>query len=439
MVDREDYQSDTSRRRQRVYPSDIVTTRYEVYYDDKLSSSSSMKTAGGGYEDTRDEVHPGWRRRTRKDARAERLKYTGENAPFAWRMRHKYDAGGPFWSEKVEVINPDPVALSWASSWQRRSYTGMMYPSAQTLAIAKSLANGVQPNLLESVAMPSEQLKSLGATAIKRTSPNDPSVSLAQTLGELREGLPSLLGTNLRKGVRGTGGEYLNFKFGVQPLASDIRAYQEAGAKADKILRQWRRDSGRQIRRRYSFPSETGIEVIEDKSSVNPHGTSMHANLVQPGHRKIVRKYRRAVSFSGTFVYSAPQYATNLANRMAEFNRIYGLEVSPATFWELMPWSWFVDWHSNIGDVVDNLTMFSRDNLVLVYGYVMCHTTVTDVHVWRGNLRVGNSWVPHELKSIVKYDVKQRLAAQPFGVGFSGLDYTLSQLAILAALGISGK
>lgn len=38
---------------------------------------------------------------------------------------------------------------------------------------------------------------------------------------------------------------------------------------------------------------------------------------------------------------------------------VFGLELSLSTLWEAMPWSWLIDWFSNVGDIVQN----SRNSL----------------------------------------------------------------------------
>lgn len=38
---------------------------------------------------------------------------------------------------------------------------------------------------------------------------------------------------------------------------------------------------------------------------------------------------------------------------------VFGLELSTATLWEAMPWSWLIDWFSNVGDILQN----SRNSL----------------------------------------------------------------------------
>jgi len=284
----------------------------------------------------------------------------------------------------------------------------------------------------------------MGTTAIARTIPTNPASGVGQFLGELREGLPSLVGSKLRNSsslIRGSADEYLNYEFGVKPLISDVQNFVTATMESDKILKQLRRDSGRLVRRRYSFPVTRTTEVLEDGTGTtrNPYPPLDTRLFDAFGKRFKTRETVSRTWFSGAYTYHFNQ-GQRLWDKMEraeqEANRLYGLRLSPALAWELAPWSWAVDWVTNLGDVMTNISAFSRDGLVLVYGYVMTEMSITDTYVL--------PCTPHGMGRINLVQrfttrVKKRVKATPYGFGLDPdwKDFSVRQLAILGALGIT--
>lgn len=302
-----------------------------------------------------------------------------------------------------------------------------------------------------------------GTTAIARTIPTNPAVGVGQFLGELREGLPSVPGkdlyralSDLPKGVsmselakraaRGTSEEYLNYEFGIRPIISDTEKFVKAARDSDKIVKQLARDSGRLIRRRYSFPEEKTIQTITSRTGAYPwppyaiflNGTS--------GTYTHTREITTRMWFSGAYTYYYDQGQT-LTDRMhrfeQEYNRLYGLRLSPALAWELAPWSWLVDWKSNVGDVITNISAFSRDGLVMPWAYMMCEMRIVDTHTVAGGTFYRNvdgaTPAIGAITSRFTTTVKKRVRATPYGFGLDPdwRDFSVRQLAILSALGIT--
>lgn len=307
-----------------------------------------------------------------------------------------------------------------------------------------------------------------GSTAIARTIPTNPAAGAGQALGELRQ-VPAIPGkaliralskgdpskvTNAVNRSRAGADEYLNWEFGIKPVISDVRKIVKAQHDSDKIVKQLARDSGRLIRRRYSFPDERTVEITNlGNGGLNPpidvRLTDISANGVPKyRHREVLTR----TWFSGAYTYHYDQGETTWKRMMAaeqRASRVYGLRLSPALLWELAPWSWLVDWKSNLGDVVTNISAFSKDGLVLCWGYVMCEMTITDTYSFSG---IGGYLPPGETQALhgragirngvsvsFQTKVKKRLRATPYGFGLdpNWSDFTDRQLSILGALGIT--
>lgn len=430
----------TSRRRTRAFPgplhqpTKIVTSASSGNPVPSLSTTGSY-SGGGTSQETWDQVHPAWHASRRNPKRFERL-----------------DIGGTFFSERKVLIPPEIVRLyGFRVGGYHEEFIGRLWPSNVVLNLGISIAQGKFPANTFSTGPSVSDLKSRGTTAISRTIPTDPSVSVAQTVGELKEGLPSIPGAALKRhNIKGIGDEYLNFQFGILPLISDFKGYQKTHAEAEKILNQWQRDSGRVVRRRYTFPDEIS-ETTTTKSGAYPYGsgTSPNSALVRAGVLTTTTRVVRETWFTGSYMYHIPKYEEQWRNKAKEYDRLYGLRPNASTAWELMPWSWLIDWKTNAGDVVKNITALGRDGLVLTRGYIMCYTRTTTTYTWKGQVSTRaitvppntipntNVWKELETSSSVVTHDKMRLRANPYGIGFTGQDLSRSQLAILAALGIS--
>jgi len=117
-----------------------------------------------------------------------------------------------------------------------------------------------------------------------------------------------------------------------------------------------------------------------------------------------------------------------------EAKKLLGLSLTPETLWNIAPWSWAVDWFSNTGDVISNLSDWASDGLVMHYGYMMEKTIVKDTYNITPS---GIQAFPSVPNLTLVTETKQRIRANPFGFGLSFDGLSTIQKAILAALGIS--
>nr|UJQ85857.1 MAG: hypothetical protein 1 [Leviviridae sp.] len=291
-------------------------------------------------------------------------------------------------------------------------------------------------------------LDSLGAKAIRLVKPTNSLLDLSVFLGELyREGLPRIAGSVLRQPEKllkrpdkGIADEYLGVTFGWQPILDDAKSFFDMVSRADAVYQQYLRDSGRVVRRRFSFPTE-----ITESSGVLSSGTSAKTAspvsdiLDFPFTGRLHYHDKRVVNrwFSGAFTYYLPDLdkAGGLAHYAAVVRKLSGATLDPETVWNLAPWSWAIDWFTNVGDVLSNVSDMATDGLVMRWGYMMEHT----IHTRTFSL-VGKSGIygnPAVSPVTLRVETKKRRRANPFGFGLTDAALTLRQKAILVALGIS--
>lgn len=355
-----------------------------------------------------------------------------------------WDAGGPFLMERFETMHR-PFYGSTKGS-QGRSFTGVLLP-------VDARRDGTQPaDQLSSsawnkghVGITSDaDLDALGTTAISRVAPTNPHASAYTMLGELRrDGLPAITGVDAfrkRGAPSSIGGEYLNYEFGIKPLLSDITKLRDAMVNSRKIIDQYRRDAGRLVRRRYDFPSEvtstTGL-WSNTSQGLDPVLDAYFWRSTA-GRTEITTRTVKKVWFSGAFTYRLPDLdgpIGSAARTIAEANHLLGIIPTPQGLWNLVPWTWAADWYTNIGDVVNNVSMYLTDGLLLRYGYVMEQTVTTTDLVHSGSVLNDGSAVHSQARFV--YTRKVRRRATPFGFGLKDEEFTPRQWAIIAALGLS--
>jgi len=370
-----------------------------------------------------------------------------EGHPFASR-KGLSNVGGPFYNKKTYIASEIP-SLGYAYSYwvngpgqavnvfQTRDYSGPM------LAFGPDNASGqfVFPPSAESSDI---ALNALGATAIARCKPDNSIASLGSSIGEIMTGgLPHLVGSQSWKErslkAKNAGSEYLNVQFGWVPLVSDINNFVSAVRQFDTVMKQYERDAGRLVRRRYEFPivkSEDEVIVNGAPAWVLGSGGNVAATS---GTRTLRKRVTKQQWFSGAFTYHLPSGydSRNALDRYRLYaDKFVGLNASPETLWELAPWSWAVDWFSNAGDVISNVDSFAIDGQVLVYGYMMEHTITEYTYSMSGVRDSANKELNVSPVTLVT-ETKKRVGASPYGFGVSWDGLSPFQISILTALGIT--
>jgi len=307
------------------------------------------------------------------------------------------------------------------------------------------------------------QLEVKGAIAVAACAPGNPIAAASSSIGELMQDIPAIPGVALWKSrlraaetVAASGDEFLNGIFGILPTVSDMQTFIEGVHKVDKLVDQFERDSGRVVRRKFSFPKERTIEESVLTGVYSPLGNSQSgSNNLYPTAARCLPTYEtirtrvveREIWFSGAFTYYLPSwYETgDRRSRMRLTAQLLGAKPDISTLWQLTPWSWAIDWVVSGNSYVKNLASALNYSTVMRYGYVMEKTTVTDTYsagkvvVQPDPTLVTAFPPPYPRPSPVQLRVttKKRIQANPFGFGVSWDGLSTVQRAIVAALGIT--
>lgn len=376
------------------------------------------------------------------------------------------DTGHEFWTQKESLLPGSPLGnyylvSPYNGSWYRGPIC-MRPPfnfSVYTFDGWNTKAVGLAPN----------DVIDYGQRAINSTAPTVPSFSLVRALGELFLARPQapLHGWRDQDDFSQlVGNDYLNVAFGWVPTVADIKSLIQNLLGMSRITRQLMRDSDKVVRRKFRFPEITSTTVQEYRTTYDeffyPVGgydgsrpyfsgfdsPSYFGKFYPPTKnaeeivltRTITTK--KNISFSGAYTYHIPKdegLYDNLVRLEAKANVLLGTKLTPATIWELTPWSWLVDWNLKIGQASKAAEAFTEYGLVLRYGYLMCHTKVLDVTTCP-RLDMLNHGTPVSVQPtgyVYRSERKERFRANPYGFAVAPADYTNSQWAILGALSLA--
>lgn len=353
------------------------------------------------------------------------------------------DMGGPFFSQRKSYVgNPANAHLSSffssGGNWQRStSLSGTVLPC--------NPASIPFPPAIESS---DAQLTALGTKAVRYSAPSLDAANLGVALAELKDGFSVFrlhAWEEIASQLKQAGSNYLALQFGYQPLVSEIYDVANGVMRARDSIRQYVRDAGKIVRRRWDFPLNTSNTSTFFVNDVPYMGGKIGNGITMSPVGSVFRLRTTSVRqwFSGAFQYGLPygQDSQRIADLYADrAEQVLNVSLTPEVLWEIAPWSWAVDWFAQVGDVIHNLQARQQDGLVMRYGYLMEHSMVKDTYTRTAGLPlVGGVPLSTNPSFSLITETKKRIRANPFGFGVSWSGLSPFQLSIAAALGLSRR
>jgi len=304
---------------------------------------------------------------------------------------------------------------------------------------------------------PSSDLESWAATQYGRMAPSVSEFSLSNFLGELREGLPRAGTAFLQprlKGLKALGDDYLNIKFGWEPLLNDLQqmALQMLSASYGLF-----RPYGATHRRREALVVDTYDRVdipfqvfSSEGGSVRqagrpwedpPDGVWNTADARIRAISSVSRRVKVTRSIEGEFVY-IPKAGFDPTKYMDRLETLMNFNITPSVLYNLSPWSWMVDWFADIGGAISSMEAGLSNRVLSTYLYAM-ETTESSVKSSLAAISaryptVDTYYGPNDYMQELAYTRKRRVRANPFGfTGSAASPLSGEQSAILGALGLT--
>lgn len=243
--------------------------------------------------------------------------------------------------------------------------------------------------------------------------------------------------------------EFLGLQFGWIPFVSDISRLCEAVIFSEQFVHDLSVNNNTWVKRKQVLANVVDSTRIKRLYSLGcePSGFQIQGlcrdmvldGVTCKGYMDVFEDKTDLVWAEGSFKYYRPEFDMSSENYNSVFNRfqqsltVLGLRVNPTHIWRSLPWSWAVDWFSNIGDNIAAFDAIHNDSTVANYLYVMRHQirNIRSFHLlnfWSGALAL--QWAR-------RVESKQRRTADsPYGFALGG-DLSATQWSILAALGLS--
>ena len=195
--------------------------------------------------------------------------------------------------------------------------------------------------------LPSRPSNNAIATQVmERSNPSRAEVDMGVAIAELREA-PQLIhraGQNL---LEHGANYFLTYQFGWSPLVNDaldcldvVQAYNRRLSELQSLYRK----GG--LRRRIDLPTQVGQQTTTNTTLESVQGDLIQGTLVRNAHRRIWGVARWRPTLDGL-----PTDSGDMERLMRR--TLYGLHVDASTVWNLVPWSWLIDWFGTFGDYLE--------------------------------------------------------------------------------------
>jgi len=151
----------------------------------------------------------------------------------------------------------------------------------------------------------------------------------------------------LKELVRTSSDSYLQLKFNIQPLLSDINALYASMILLEKRMNDLVAREGRVQMRHYS---RIGIEYPDILSDEQNLGSTTGSNPWIGWHYNWSTIADRQVHYSPTVFHAQMKYNYNFTSYQREHARVlllldhFGVNLNPQIIWNAIPWSFVVDW-----------------------------------------------------------------------------------------------
>lgn len=317
-------------------------------------------------------------------------------------------------------------------------------------------------------------MEKLGAAAWATMRPDNPDFSFATSFYELRD-VPrqlrdhtrDLIGTmkkspkwarriglkkaGERSAMSKSGEYYLALEFGWLPLLGDIQKFAKTQASWQGTLSKLIRDEGKPRRRRTSANWRNNLDGLDGQTEWSeqfnyPYGGGLspsHVTQMYKSGQRASKVHMKHVSSNawamGRFRFILPPGPRNVVWTRKMRRRIFGARVTPSVVYQAMPWSWLIDYFTDLGQFLKAVSPGVADNLVCDHAYIMA--TRRSVERSTGTEFVTTSKSGEHFRAVQgwcerEFTWKARYLASPFGFGFKD-NLNPKQVAILGALGLS--
>jgi hypothetical protein len=305
-------------------------------------------------------------------------------------------------------------------------------------ALGQHYVGGMHTGVSEAPGCSQADGSSRAAEAYRKMKPTAPLFSGLSAIYELKD-LPRMLQQRLSgNGLKDIGSYFLALKFGWENLFQDIKNLVHTQQRVQDRLNWLLRHNGQPVRRNIVLADSCDVTAESagwTLSALNPQLVTQYF-ADTPRYHTVWQAGERWWA-SASFRYWLPTGPDDvvLSNRVKA--ALYGAYPSPKQIWNVIPWTWLIDWFSNAGDVISNLEAGVANRCAASHFYMMRYNYGRNTTTVTGQMWGKGQKKPISSTTVLENFTKSRVQGDPFG--FNTAENTLSgmQLAILGALGLS--
>lgn len=247
----------------------------------------------------------------------------------------------------------------------------------------------------------------LVTAALAGMNPATSQVDLPVFIAELGD-LPKLVKLQGRNVLERMAGANLNYQFGWKPLISDLQKLYAFQMHVDKLADEINSlyESGG-LRRRHTFEDEeTESSLSALRTLTSTYGLSLKAKHLD---RAVHETWATAKWIpSNSLTSRLFGFKPGTPNRRKLIKYVLGLHISQFTssLWEGLPWSWMVDWFSDVGSFLQA----SNNSIAMVSGHINFMRTTTVTREFSEIQKIpSEGWDPLS----AELEIKQRVLLNP--------------------------
>lgn len=192
-----------------------------------------------------------------------------------------------------------------------------------------------------------------------------------------------------RKGAAG----YLQYKFNLYPLYSDIRGIVSALTRTEKRINALLSRAGRVQRKHFSYAWTEFPDVNDDISAYGAAATEIaNENYMHTCISKRLVTYKPTTFHAEIeYNYNYSRFQTEHAQWLASLDAL-GVNMNPAIIWNAIPWSFVVDWVLGVSRALDQLKTSNMEPQINIRRYLWSVSRFRQIYVTKGLRYLKPGW-----------------------------------------------
>jgi hypothetical protein len=241
---------------------------------------------------------------------------------------------------------------------------------------------------------------------LAKTNPSRPHVNVPAAIAELRD-LPQLVKGWHSHRLADLANANLQWRFGLGPMISDFHKLCDFVRSANKRMRQLKKLRDGQTLRERCFLGADETHVDHGMTLIHSQGDLLYANA------RTITSYEmwgsaewKLLDTSKLHVMDEAQMKILAGHLTTGFTSYGAIE----TAWELLPWTWLIDWYSNMGDII----AASNNSVGCTWGRLNVMRHSKSLRIYDKESLVKPDWITLDGWFTVFAERKERFPVYPF-------------------------